>query len=311
MTKKKINAFLILRLLGIILFIIILSRSDLKSIINVLKDVDLTLFAYGIFFALLVLTFKALRWHIMNDGQKGWPHMVKSFGRFFESYALGTITPGRVGELIKTGHEKTKNDKANTVVRIISERGFDLGFFILVAAIALIIGDYLEVHIWSAWMLLFISIFLLIIAFLLLSSQTILAKLQYLVNKFPGSLSDVKLKPKQYTKWETIIILVLSVISNLSHFVCCYFLAGSVMFEMDILILSGGVALSGLINLLPITIMGMGTRELTFLSFFSSVDRSIVMAFSAIMLLVAQIGGGLISMVLGQFFIYIDKKNTQ
>ena len=55
--------------------------------------------------------------------------------------------------------------------------------------------------------------------------------------------------------------------------------------------------------------MGMGTRELTLLSFFSSYDQTVLMAFSATMLIVAQIGGGLISMILGQIFIYIDKKN--
>ena len=59
---------------------------------------------------------------------------------------------------------------------------------------------------------------------------------------------------------------------------------------------------------LLVTIMGLGTRELVLLSVFSSFAKSAVLAFSITILLVAQIGGGIFAMILGQVFLFIDKK---
>jgi uncharacterized membrane protein YbhN (UPF0104 family) len=70
------------------------------------------------------------------------------------------------------------------------------------------------------------------------------------------------------------------------------------------------VAIAGLLNMLPITIAGLGTREVTFLTVFNMVAKSSVLAFSFMMLLVAQIGGGLISLILGQLLLWYDKRNS-
>jgi hypothetical protein len=54
--------------------------------------------------------------------------------------------------------------------------------------------------------------------------------------------------------------------------------------------------------------MGLGTRELIFLYVFQSFDQGMVLAFSFLVVLVAQIGGGLISLMAGQFLLYKTRK---
>ncbi|MEZ5083171.1 MAG: hypothetical protein R2750_06955 [Bacteroidales bacterium] len=60
--------------------------------------------------------------------------------------------------------------------------------------------------------------------------------------------------------------------------------------------------------MLPVTVMGLGTRELTFLYVFQSFAESQVLALSALIFIVAQIGGGIIAQLLGQVFLLLAKK---
>ncbi len=55
---------------------------------------------------------------------------------FFESYALGVITPGRMGEVIKAGHKVKDKSIVDSGMKIVVERGFDMGFFLLFAGLA-------------------------------------------------------------------------------------------------------------------------------------------------------------------------------
>ncbi len=309
--KRKISLFLILRLLGIALFIVILTRVNLKEIAEVLANVQITLFIYGIFFQILVLIFKGIRWHIINDGRLKKIHCIRSFGRFFESYAIGVITPGRIGELLKAGHEKTRNDKANAFIRVLSERGFDVGIFVFIAGLAFLFGNYINLNEYISVLIIAVSIIIIVVSFILLSSAKVLLYFQRLINRLPGKFSEITLTPKKYSLKQTSVIFFFSLLSNFSYFVSCYFLAQSVYMFINFVAASGGVAIAGLFNMLPVTIMGLGTRELTFLTLFDSFDQSNVLAFSATMLIVAQIGGGIISMILGQAFLLTDRKRIK
>ena len=60
------------------------------------------------------------------------------------------------------------------------------------------------------------------------------------------------------------------------------------------------VALAGLLNMLPITIMGLGTREMTSLFVFEHLAVPHVLAFSSMVFLIAQLGGGVVALVMGE-----------
>lgn len=48
---------------------------------------------------------KGFRWHLLNVANDS-GKLKQSLGEFLESYAIGVITPGRLGELMKAGHQK-------------------------------------------------------------------------------------------------------------------------------------------------------------------------------------------------------------
>ncbi|MDZ7774835.1 MAG: lysylphosphatidylglycerol synthase transmembrane domain-containing protein [Bacteroidales bacterium] len=309
--KKKISPFLILRLLGIALFVFILFRIDLGEMARELQHIKGQYFLFGILFQVMVLSFKGIRWHVMNDGRAAASFWIRSFGRFFESYAIGVVTPGRVGELLKAGHEKNRNEKASSVIRVISERGFDVSIFVLIAVAALFFGEFIQIESISKWLFLILGCVLLVVSFLLLSSQKFLAVLQKIIYRLPGKFSQIDIAGKLYRKGTVIMVFLFSLLSNASYFVSCYFLALSVNLSIPLIDVSAGVAIAGLINMLPVTIMGLGTRELVFLGVFSDLPSASVLAFSITILLVAQFGGGLFSLLLGQIFLFIDRKDKE
>jgi hypothetical protein len=61
------------------------------------------------------------------------------------------------------------------------------------------------------------------------------------------------------------------------------------------------------INTIPVTIMGLGTRDVTLLYVLRDIPKPQVLAFSGLILLVSQVGGGLIALVGGQIFLYKAK----
>ena len=306
--KKKFNWFLLIRLLGIGLFIYILTRIDLRSVWENIKTVAVGYLLWAIVFQIVLLFIKAIRWHVLNDGRKETSHIYYSFGAFFESYAIGVITPGRLGELVKAGHKKSRHSIVDSGFRVLIERGFDIGIFLLIAGLSVYFSDFVDLK--PSWGIIIATIGILVIFFslLVLTSAKATGFLNRIFSMFPFVKRKIKLLFTRRSALEKITIVGLSVAGNLFYFVSCYFLALGIDMNASFIMISGGVAIAGFFNMLPITVMGLGTRETTFLYVFQLFPKPLIMAFSGLIFFVAQIGGGLISLVLGQLFLFISKK---
>jgi len=294
--NKKIKWFSLLRILGIIIFIIVLFNVDLAAIWVHIKKVNLLFLMLAILFQVILLVIKGLRWHILNDGGNNKVAVFRSMGEFLESYAMGVITPGRIGELMKAGYQNKKEKIIASGVRVLAERGLDIGFFIIIAACALIWVGLIDLNPYLNFLILLGGVIIFIIAILLIGSKKIYAWIDKLVKSISESF-------KIRTNKEILLIITLAIVSNLSYFISCYFLALGIDLPISFLTVSGGVAIAGLLNMLPITVMGLGTRELTFLYVFTSFPEAQILALSGLIFLVAQIGGGLIALILGQLFL--------
>ena len=98
--KKKINGFQLIRLTGIVMVVVILARTDIGMLWSYMKQVSGLYFILAVVAQLLLLFLKALRWILLNDMVIKRENIAQRFGEFFESYAIGVITPGRLGELV-------------------------------------------------------------------------------------------------------------------------------------------------------------------------------------------------------------------
>ncbi len=307
---RKLGPFLLIRLLGVALFIYLLSTVDLQTLWQNMKEVNTYYLFYAILFQFLLLFLKAFRWHILNSGSKRTVRIIRSLGEFFESYAIGVITPGRMGELVKAGHAKEKNSIMETGIRVLVERGFDLGIFVSLAGLALLFTFPDKGATIIGILVILAGSLVIAMAIIFMRSAAATAFIERFINKLPFLKSPMNLSFRKRTDKVQAAVIILSVASNMSYFVSCYFLALGLSFDHGFLFISGAVAMAGLLNMLPVTIMGLGTREGTFLLLFKPMSESLILAFSGLVFLVAQIGGGLISLILGQIFLSISAKEA-
>ncbi len=309
--RKKVNAFLLLRLLGIVLVVFILSRTDMGAFWSYMKEVDATYFLLAVVFQLLLLLLKAVRWVLLNDYAWKKGVIAQRFGEFFESYAIGVITPGRLGELVKAGHAKTRPAILETAVKILVERGFDIGIFVGFAGLAMTIPIIEGMKVFWGWAVAAGGLLILVISMLIMLSPASLRLIERIFIAIRLLKPGVSLSYRARTASNVWLIGGLSILSNLSALLSAYFLALGTGVTLSFLWITGGVAFAGLLNMLPITVMGLGTREVTFLYLFSSFPRPQVLAFSGLVFLVAQVGGGVVSLVLGQLYLWKAKKKSK
>lgn len=307
--SKKKWIFQLFRFLGIALFVLILFRVDLSEISRSILNANLRFLLIGVLFQLLVLLSKAYRWHLMNNGRREWQYKALSFGRFFESYAIGIVTPARMGEVMKAGHEKGRQNIFNAGIRVLVERGIDIGIFVALAGLSVLAGYYLEMNSTFGWLITGFGAGVVVVSMLIVTSEKAINTILRILRKLPGKWHDISAAGLAYEKRTTTLIVLLSFVSNISYFISCFFLSKSAGIDAGFVWVTGAVAISGLLNMLPVTIMGLGTRELVFLYVFKTVaSQNIILTFSFLLLLVAQIGGGLVALIAGQILLLKTKK---
>lgn len=297
----KKSFFLLLRLSGIIIFVIVISRVDLKAMWDHMKEVSLWVVMVSALLVISQVLLKGIRWYFLNKGTSNEKGLARSFGEFFESYAIGIVTPGRLGELIKAGYAQGKGGVMGAGVRVLIERGFDFGIFLMIAGSALAWGRLVEIN--SLWGLLPVAIGFISVGFSLSLMRS--PRINNFISRILIRLRLIR-EPLEFMRrsagfsWG---LLGISIVSNLVYFSSCYIIASDLAMRAGFLYISGGVAIAGLLNTIPMTIMGLGTREVTFIFVFNEFSRPLVMALSGLIFLIWQVGSGLLSLALGELFL--------
>lgn len=302
---------MILRLAGIVLFVVVLARTDMGEMWMWLKNINGWWILMAFVFQVLLLLFKCIRWLWLNENRFAIPAIYQRFGEFLEAYAVGVITPGRMGELLKAGHAKGKANVVSSGLLVIAERGLDLSLFFLMAGLALGFGYLKTMGQATGYVLMLVALAGIVLSYAILTFPGVVGLVELILKKIrlisPGqSLTFIHRKGRALGAFT-----VLSLVSNLSAFVSFYFIALAVSISLGFMSVSGSVALAGVINTIPVTIMGVGTRDVTLLYVLSEIPKSQVLAFSGLILLVSQIGGGIIALVSGQYFLYKAKRFHQ
>jgi glycosyltransferase 2 family protein len=309
MTKRRFKWFTLIRLLGIVIFLVVLSRTDLKELWNWLEHVSIPMLLLALLFQVLLLFFKCIRWYFLNETGLKAKAIYQRFGEFLEAYAVGVVTPGRMGEILKAGHAVGRTQVVSAGLLVIAERGLDLSLFFLMAGIAPAMGYLSGVSSGLGYLLIGIAIIGIFLSFSILIFPAVLRIIGSILIRFRIFSSDQLLTFVPRNSLTLINFSFLSVLGNLCAFLSFYYTALAVMISIGFMPVSGGVALAGVINTIPVTIMGVGTRDVTLLYVMNQIPKAQVLAFSGLILLVSQIGGGLIALVSGQYFLFKAKRH--
>lgn len=297
----------LLRLLGPLLFLLILARIDLGRTIQMLGAVRLPLLAVALSLYPVLILLKAWRWRLLLRQQGANYTLRSAFLAYNSGLAIGYITPGRLGEFAKALYLRNDLGLATGLAfsSVMLERLLDL-YALLITALAgialftmpqplLLVAVPVLALVGLAPLVILIPGISRRLVHLLGRAATFFAPVRYrgdVVDSFSGFQSGIE----QLLNLRLLLPLTLTVISYVLFYGQCYVLARSLELPIAYGFAAFCVSLGSLMALLPISISGLGVRDLTFVIVLGTVGLSseIAISYSLLFLVVFNVFGGLI-----------------
>lgn len=292
--------------LGIILFLIILAKTDMKSIIENITHVNLLYLILALLLVFPMFTIKALCWNYIKRRQGIKYSLKDSLIMYWSGMSAGFITPGRIGELTKALYlKKDGYSFGKSFVSVFLDRVSDLfflGLFVTIGLFFLFIDITKQIY------------FILLIVFLMAIIIISAIKKKWL-NRVLKSFFRVIIPNEYKNSWETnsqeflndiktyniknyLIIFLITLFSYSFYYLQMYLLAKGCNLNIPFLYLAFSLTVAGLITLLPISVSGIGTRDAALILLFSSfaISTEQVITFSSLIVLTS-----LFTMIIGIF----------
>jgi len=288
----------ILPLIGILIFIYLVYKIGLGEIANNFRDIHYGYFFVAVLLSFVTLFFQTFRWRLILKEQKIYIPFGKAFKFYLISVFYGLVTPAKIGSLMRVPYmkEEVDNSWAECASSVILERIFDLVILFSLAIIGTVVlseyvGAFLPVFIIA------ISVFI-IGCFILLNKKLT----RILLKRFVSIIIPARFKRRTqevfdafYSSLPRFRRLVLPFLFTLLLWTLLYtqtyFVARSFGVEVPWVIFLVVVPIVTLVTLLPISLSGIGTREITFVYLFGffGVAQSTVLTFSVVTFLLNAI----------------------
>ncbi len=251
---SKNNMIILLKItVTIVLLMLILSKIDLKMIRFSIDNVNLKYFIFAFLCSAFFLFSKAFKWRYLLKDQNEYISFSTALKSLFAGLSLGIITPGHAGEISRAFFVETKN-RIKIAGLVIFDRLFDLlGVFILSISGAFFFSHLLGI----IAIILCISLISLIMYFkkfnIFLGKAV--KKIAYLRKLF-DNIDDIN----GFNIYSIIYMSILSLIPFMNGIFQFYFLI-SAFEKISLKTAFLTVPMIALVNLIPITIAGIGIRE--------------------------------------------------
>lgn len=283
-------------LIGLFLFLIILSKTNPGEIFQNIKTINPFYLILAILFTLPMLFNKSLCWNYIKRQQGIKYNLKNSFLMYCSGQYIGLLTPGRMGEITKALYLKRDGySLGKSLVSVILDRLSDFAFLL----IFLCLGSLFLITVFQKQIIILISA--LIISVLVLIIFIKIGLIKWVLNKifyifipkkyqkswkvnFQDFVNDFRI----YKLKEYLIIFLITTFSWLFYYIQMYILAKICNINLPFLYLAISVTITGFITLIPISISGIGTRDASLILLFSPflISKEQIIVFSALILLI-------------------------
>lgn len=275
--KNRLLSKRLLRFIGLIVFVLILWRLDIRYILEQFKRMQWEVFLVAVAALVTFHVLKAFRWRYILGLQEIQYSFTNSYLMYLSGLFAGILTPGRLGDFAKIFYLRA--DGFSTVKAVFSsflDRVLDLIFLLLCGVFTLLwIDRMLSVRIPFLW----------VIGVALASALAIgklmgLDRIKKIVSKlipksyrplFDKEVTGLKDDLKNYSFWKAVTLIVYTAIGWLLYFFVIYALTRSIGLKIPFFDVVAFFVVSTLVTFIPITIAGVGTRDLVLLAMFSQV----------------------------------------
>lgn len=262
---------------GFLILAFLLSKASLSEIITNLRDINLLYFLLGVFLFFPMIVCKSLRWSQILQSLHIKIRLTKIIQLSLLGFFMGVATPGQAGDFIKVWHlKKAKYSLKDSFLSIIADRSIDFMLFTVFA----LCGVFYFIHILSKkYIFIMFILFFLLISCCVVTWVFIMKRREILSHPFVIKLLQIfikKEKIKQLINFKKISLesgfwLKLSVVSLLQKavlFLRLYVLALSLNIHINFFVFAFIMSIVTLIQLIPITVEGIGLRDAAMVYFF-------------------------------------------
>ncbi len=282
-------------LIGFVILGIVISRIDIRSLAQALKQANYFLIIAGILILIPNFLIRSWRWNYLKRIQNIKFKLVDSFLIYLVGFLIGVVTPAKIGELSKVIYLKNQNySVGKSMVSVFLDRFLDLIYFLIFGYFGILFAlKELTHQVNLIYLILILSLLILAVLIKLGWHKIFLKKVFYLVIpekyqtelkiNFSEFLADLTLiTPKNY-----IIAFAITTISWLIYYYQMYLFALSVNLDVPFITLAIAVTVAALITLVPISFLGIGTRDVTLVVLLQAYtgDISKIILFSQLILL--------------------------
>lgn len=291
----------VIRLLGVLLLIFILTRIDLPNVASAIAKVNLWYLVLVIILHLPVVFLKAWRWQYLLKMQGVTYPLRHSFPAYFSGVYLGLTTPGRLGDFARVLY--LRHDKelpvGGALSSVLVDRLYDIYLLVIVGGFGLIafspLGERTVLFIlFLVFILAVFSLFLnwqigkraVSVIYKVSALQRLKAQIDTSVDQFYAGLGGL-------TRKGLIFCSLLTLVAYAIYFGQCYLLALSLNLSLSFLYVTSCMAVAVLITMIPISIAGIGTRDGTLIFLFSlqGVSAESALSYSLLVLFTFYICG--------------------
>lgn len=194
------------------------------------------------------------------------------------SIFVGSITPGRIGEFVKAIYfHKKGNTLSTSFYGTLLDRLFDVLVISLIGSTVFftLAGKYKEIN--SSLILIYlIAISIFSLAILKSSILTIIIEKSVkifgskkIIDKISSNNFDTKDIITQLNTKQIILSFIITTLALICNFSSIYYLTKSIGIEIQYFDMLGISALVSLVSMIPITFLGLGTRDLVLIQLLS------------------------------------------
>lgn len=282
-------------LIGFLILAIIIYKINLNNFYQIIEKINYQLLIPAILIAFPLILIKAYRWNYLKKIQGINYKLSDSFLMYGVGTAIGSLTPGRIGEISKISYlKKDGYSIGKSLTSVIMDRLLDIFYLIIFSYLGIIFffGFFKKTTLIYSFI-----IFSIILLYFIIKKQfyrqlikkifTIIIPLKYQKSwqtNFQDFLDGlIKYKNKNY-----FYLLFITFIAWLIYYFQIYLFAQSInLYQIPILHLILAITVSGFITLLPLSFLGIGTREITLVTLLSPlvVNIEIIIILSELILL--------------------------
>jgi len=275
-------------IVGISIFVYLLIKLDVTKVFGEFKNLNWNYLSIALILMVIFFTTQTLKWFVIARKQKITVPFKEAFKINLISSFYGFVTPSKIGSVMRMGYlKKYGGDTGKGISNFVVDKVLDLSsLFILVVGFGLLINQKL---VSENYFYLVLSMFVVMVAFFFIFYKKSNTKflLKFIYKKFiPERLKEktITLYESFYKDMPSLEFLLFAFLINLLNWIVNYTvlyftslaLGIDVKFSYFLIILP----ISTLVAQIPITINGLGTRELTMISLFGILGVSAVKVFS-------------------------------